>query len=307
MSHGSEAKSARKSCTSKPGRRHHGILSSNIDRGSSGLKSRIFKILVGSEGTAFTIHEAHLCQSPVLERMCHGDFIESKTSEINLPEDDPKVFAAIGNYLYTGEMFQVEINNEPTPAADTTMVDTDDTDETAIECIEITRLLSDTYLAAEKWDLKDLKVLVVEKLSSITDVKRRPILFLITAVKLYASISDSDTAYRAFFRKTLSDLLNETRPDEMRDDLRETFDDCVSGGGNLAVDTVRALSSAHIEQLSASASEADARVAMQRKRTQSAESLTREYKGWYGLLRTNHAQYHSRCTSGCVPASAPAP
>ncbi|KAL8946868.1 MAG: hypothetical protein Q9183_007850, partial [Haloplaca sp. 2 TL-2023] len=134
----------------------------------------------------------------------------------------------------------------------------------------ITTLLADIYLVAEKWQLTDLKVLVVEKLLSITNIKRQPILFFNTAEKLYASIPDSDTAYRAFFRKTLSALFKVAGPDEMNEKVRNVFDDCVSGGGNLAIDTVRALCSGYNERLSASVSKAEARVAEQLKKTRAA-------------------------------------
>ncbi|KAL8865914.1 MAG: hypothetical protein Q9174_006615, partial [Haloplaca sp. 1 TL-2023] len=283
---------------------YSGMLANKINHGSSGLKSRIFKVLVGPQGIAFTVHEAHLCQSPVLERMCHGDFIESKTLEINLPEDDPKVFDAVANYLYTGEMFQVEINNEPMEEGELRNGGTDFCDETAVECTELTKLLADTYLVAEKWQLTDLKILVVEKLASVTNVKRQPILFFNTAEKLYASIPDLDTAYRAFFRKTLSGLLNRTRPDELNDDVRNAFDDCVAGGGNLAIDTVRALCSTHIDQLSASASKGDARVAEQRKigdaRLAEQRKKTELAEGWYNRLKHFHGTNHVKCTS-CGP------
>ncbi|KAL8964863.1 MAG: hypothetical protein Q9183_004169, partial [Haloplaca sp. 2 TL-2023] len=243
-----------------------------------GLKSRIFKILVGPEGTAFTIHEAYLCQSPVLERICHADFIESKTLEIKLPEDDPKIFAAIGNYLYTGEIWEDEITNDPGQPVDTTMLGTEDILEAATEYTEIVTLLADVYIAAERYDLKHLKLLVVEKLSAVTDIQLRPISFLKIAEKLYPNIPDTDEAYRSFFHKNLSNLLDKTRPNDMNEELRNTFDDCVSGGGTLAIDAFRALNSIYIEQLSACASNGEARVAEAEARVAKAEARIPEAK-----------------------------
>ncbi|KAL8865163.1 MAG: hypothetical protein Q9174_007039 [Haloplaca sp. 1 TL-2023] len=64
------------------------------------------------------------------------------------------------------------------------------------EPTETTALLADVYIAAEQYDLKGLKALVMKKFSTTTDVKLRPIDFLNTAEKLYTSIPDSDEAYR---------------------------------------------------------------------------------------------------------------
>ena len=68
----------------------------------SGFDSQIFTLTVGPEEKVYTAHATYLCQSPVLEKMCHGQFQESQTFEIRLPEDEPQAIRALILYLYTG-------------------------------------------------------------------------------------------------------------------------------------------------------------------------------------------------------------
>lgn len=68
-----------------------------------GFDSPVFTIIVGPEKTRFNAHTAYLSQSPVLDRMCNGNFKESHDFHINLPFDDPPVIHAMLQYLYSGK------------------------------------------------------------------------------------------------------------------------------------------------------------------------------------------------------------
>ena len=72
------------------------------DASASPFDSEIFVLVVGTQKKRFRAHSAYLSQSPVFDAMCHHSFKESKTHQIDLPEDDPEVFSLILKYLYAG-------------------------------------------------------------------------------------------------------------------------------------------------------------------------------------------------------------
>lgn len=175
--------------------------------------------------------------------MCHANFSESQTSQIALPEDDPKVIRAIIHYLYAGDIWSLETTESCT-----------DLEENADEDVEagsgwaaVTGVLADVYVTAEKYQLHDLKVLVIEKLRMAMDANARPINFLRTAQRIYAGILASDDVYRDFFREEAAAL---DKPNNMDEGPRRVFDECIAGGGILALDIVAALCSYYNSELS---------------------------------------------------------
>ncbi|KAL8954952.1 MAG: hypothetical protein Q9183_006853 [Haloplaca sp. 2 TL-2023] len=173
----------------------------------SGFASRIFTISVGPQEVPLAVHEADLSQSPVFEKMCNGDFEENQTQLVKLPEDDPIVMKIILHQWF--------------------------------EMIEV---LQDLYTTAEKYDLQDLKVVVIEKLLASIDVQTQACSFLTMAQKIYAAVPDTDTRYRGFFRGLAYDLLAFAGgQDKMATDVRSCFDECIYGGGAMAIDLAEVL------------------------------------------------------------------
>ena len=70
----------------------------------SRFSSSVFSISVGPHNEPFFAHESVLSQSPVLGRMCIGDFKESKQKHIDLPEDNATTFGKVLDYLYSGDL-----------------------------------------------------------------------------------------------------------------------------------------------------------------------------------------------------------
>jgi hypothetical protein len=67
----------------------------------SRLKSTVFTINVGEDNAPFLVHEDIISQSPVLRALCQSNFKEGIEKHINMPDDDPKIFAMVLEYLYT--------------------------------------------------------------------------------------------------------------------------------------------------------------------------------------------------------------
>ncbi|KAL8799711.1 MAG: hypothetical protein Q9182_005689 [Xanthomendoza sp. 2 TL-2023] len=186
----------------------------------SGFDSKIFTLIVGPEEKQFTAHASYLAQSPVFDRMCHGHFEESQTLQIRLPEDDPRVIKAVVQYLYSGS-FQ-NFGNE----------------EACGNTADAANQLAEIYSVAEKYGLNDLKALIVQKLGDITDMEGKAAEFLSVARKIYACTPDSDNIYRTFFKDTVGGMEKLFNLSQFDLDI---FNECVSGGGRLAVDMVRAI------------------------------------------------------------------
>jgi len=58
---------------------------------------------VGPEQRLFAGHEDVLCRSPFFAAACKGQFFESQSKRINLPEEQAEVLSSILEYLYKGD------------------------------------------------------------------------------------------------------------------------------------------------------------------------------------------------------------
>ncbi|KAL8698802.1 MAG: hypothetical protein Q9201_006371 [Fulgogasparrea decipioides] len=209
-----------------------------------GFDSQVFTITVGPEARVFTAHAAYLCQSPIFERMCRANFKESQNMRINLPEDDPAVIKAIIQYLYAGNFWGLGI---VVPSDSVAEIATESSTRTLDEFFEVaTDILATMYITAEKYQLQDLKHLIVNKLKAVTNIRERPIQFFSTAMTIYAGIPDSDDVYRKFFKSSIKHLQN---PRSMSKTVRQAFDDCWASGGMLAVDLASITCSRYEEEL----------------------------------------------------------
>ncbi|KAL8689715.1 MAG: hypothetical protein Q9218_004678 [Villophora microphyllina] len=200
-----------------------------------GLESKIFTINVGSEGRTFSMHEAYLCQSPVFERMCHGDFKESQTSQIFLPDDDPATIGKILQYLYAGDFDSFLAPPLCTSPLLGCAVDGPVISRSSMDA------MAHVYIAAEKYGLQDLKILVVEKIGRMANAENFPVQFLDLTKKIYSGIpGSSEDPYCTFTREEAAYLF---MPNHMQGAVREKYNECIAEGGALANDLVAALCS----------------------------------------------------------------
>ncbi|KAF6843137.1 hypothetical protein CMUS01_02417 [Colletotrichum musicola] len=73
--------------------------------------SPIVTLTVGREGRLFAAHEDVLFQSPFFEAACRGQFFESQSKRISLPDEEPEVFSAVLEYLYKGDYYPRLMHN----------------------------------------------------------------------------------------------------------------------------------------------------------------------------------------------------
>lgn len=71
----------------------------------STLTSAIVTLCVGREQRLFAAHEDVLCHSPWFQAVCQGQFFESGTKRIDLPDDEPEIFSSVLEYLYKGDYY----------------------------------------------------------------------------------------------------------------------------------------------------------------------------------------------------------
>lgn len=71
---------------------------------SSQPSSRLFIVCAGAQKREFSITETLLRKSPVLARMCDGEFKRPHTPRIDLPEDNPDHIENIIEFLKTGRL-----------------------------------------------------------------------------------------------------------------------------------------------------------------------------------------------------------
>lgn len=107
--------------------------------------------------------------------------------------------------------------------------------------------LAEIYCVSEQYGLEDLKTLTVKKLSDVTNAVTQVSAFLHVARRIYERTPDSDVTYCKVFKDKLYEM---EKPSQMSELDRQTFDDCISGGGCLAIDMVASLSSKYGTDLS---------------------------------------------------------
>ncbi|KAL8640340.1 MAG: hypothetical protein Q9228_002725 [Teloschistes exilis] len=151
-----------------------------------------------------------------------------QTRQINLPEEDSRVVRAMIQYLYTGNFWDFgmgEVSPEETTEPE------DDLTQAADELAAI-------YIVADKYQLPDLRTLIVGKLTTHIDIQRPPIEFLQMARKTYTYMPESEDIFRTFFKETATEL---PKPSEMAQNLSHIFNDCIMDGGIMAIDMFAAL------------------------------------------------------------------
>ena len=156
---------------------------------------------MGNTQPGFLAHASVLSRSPVLERMCDGPFQESITREIHLPEDDASDFSIVLEYLYTGNLQTIDMEDS---------------------CIGADQLAS-IYILADRYDLPFLKELIVRELSVHfsgidSDVScKHAIEFVRIAHKIYhgTAESQSNAVFYKYFEKTVMLALGVLEDDDL--------------------------------------------------------------------------------------------
>jgi hypothetical protein len=80
----------------------------------STLTSPIITLVVGPESRLFACHEEILTLSPFFAAIVRGQFLESSTKRVNLPDEIPEVFSSVLEYLYKGDYYPKLMHNKRT-------------------------------------------------------------------------------------------------------------------------------------------------------------------------------------------------
>ncbi|KHN93755.1 BTB/POZ fold protein [Metarhizium album ARSEF 1941] len=181
----------------------------------SATPSPIVTLTVGRQGRLFAAHQDVLCQSPFFDAACRGNFADSQSRRISLPDEEPEVFSAILEYLYKGDYYPRLLHNRsrnswdledrvrtprpsPNPEIGGGRAGTAP-DATVFVYSVGADVLRDTvvYCAAERYGLEELKRLALRKqgLQAGIDVST----ILRSAQYAYAHTPDSDSRLRAHY------------------------------------------------------------------------------------------------------------
>lgn len=175
--------------------------------------SPIFTILVGEDKYMFMAHESVLSQSPVLSRFCKGNFKEAATMEITLPTESRECIGRLLEYLYTGDYACCSAEKAFDEAAE----------------------LAGMYIAADKYNLPELKRITMKKLASLESFPVDGIDLFSLARLVYSHIPDSDKHFRAYFASYAPvQLMQMEEPD------LNQLEEMMKSGGIFAQDCFRA-------------------------------------------------------------------
>lgn len=167
-----------------------------------GSVSPIVTLVVGQEQRIFAAHEDVLCLSPFFTSALRGQFMESQTKRISLPDEEPEIFSSVLEYLYKGDYYPRLVHNkrrnswEIEPPSD----DGRGTVESTVYHHGIDGdLLKDTviYCAAEKYGLEELKRVALRKQGLQSGIQCSTI--LASARYAYANTPDTDSKLRAHY------------------------------------------------------------------------------------------------------------
>ncbi|KAI4251011.1 MAG: hypothetical protein LQ352_005129, partial [Teloschistes flavicans] len=168
----------------------------------STLTSAIVTICVGHEQRLFAAHEDILSHSPFFAAICRGQFLESATKRVNLPEELPEIFSSVLEYLYKGDYYPRLLHNKRRNTWEL-----EDTENNGRGGVESTvshpragqELLKDTmlYCTADRYGLDELKRLALRKQGLQSGIQCSTI--LASARYAYANTPDSDSKLRAHY------------------------------------------------------------------------------------------------------------
>ncbi|MCJ1385630.1 hypothetical protein MMC17_008753 [Xylographa soralifera] len=169
----------------------------------STLTSPIITLVVGRESRLFACHEDVLSLSPFFAAALKGQFYESTSKKVVLPDEEPEVFSSVLEYLYKGDYYPRLLHDK---RRNTWQLE-DASDGFGRGSVESTVyhngvggvLLKDSviYCTADKFGLDELKRLALRKQGLQTGISVDVILR--TARYAYENTPDQDAKLRAHF------------------------------------------------------------------------------------------------------------
>ena len=168
------------------------------------LTSPIITLCVGLEQRLFAAHEDVLSTSPFFTAICRGQYLESASKRVNLPEEIPEIFSSVLEFLYKGDYYPRLLLNKRrnTWELEDTASDNggrDSLESTVYNPVVEQVLLKDTllYCTAERYGLDGLKRLALRKQGLRSGIQCSTI--LASAKYAYANTPDSDSKLRAHY------------------------------------------------------------------------------------------------------------
>ncbi|KAL2351474.1 hypothetical protein BJ546DRAFT_270681 [Cryomyces antarcticus] len=166
------------------------------------MTSAIITLCVGPDQRLFAAHEDVLCHSPFFQAACCGQFFDSTSKRIDLPDEEPEIFSSVLEYLYKGDYYpRLEFDKGRN------QWQLEDGDGGARAAAESTvyhnaaggLVLKDTviYCTAERYALPELKRLALRKQGLQSGIQCSTILS--SARYAYAHTPDSDSKLRAHY------------------------------------------------------------------------------------------------------------
>lgn len=163
------------------------------------------KIIVGPSSETFYAHEGILTKVDYFDRTLNGEFLESKTREVTLPDDDPQIFSSILEFLYSEEYsarFKMVGGTKGTKGVKSIP---------GYNGVELPKHLcaaamrhAKIYCLADKFGMTNLQKLVLEKLRFCGPL--RNINFLEVASYLVANSSDYQGEVSAFLEPYIAGI-----------------------------------------------------------------------------------------------------
>ncbi|KAL9037211.1 MAG: hypothetical protein Q9214_005801 [Letrouitia sp. 1 TL-2023] len=171
---------------------------------SDSLTSPIVTICVGPEQRLFAAHESVLSRSPFFAAITRGQFLESASKRVVLPEESPEVFSSVLEYLYKGDYYPRLLHNKRKNVWELEDSEVGNGINATVEAtvdhaLYQQILLKDTilYCTAERYDLPELKRLALRKQGLRSGIHCATI--LASARYAYANTPDSDSKLRAHY------------------------------------------------------------------------------------------------------------
>ena len=170
----------------------------------STLTSPIITLVVGPDARLFACHEEILTISPFFAAICRGQFLESSTKRVTLPEEIPEVFSSVLEYLYKGDYYPKLLHNKKANSweledAVKSVGAKGAAESTVYHPTSGQMLLKDTlvYCTAERYGLEDLKRLALRKQGLQSGIQCATI--LASARYAYANTPENDSKLRAHY------------------------------------------------------------------------------------------------------------
>jgi hypothetical protein len=169
----------------------------------STLTSPIITLVVGRDARVFACHEDVLSRSPFFAAALKGQFYESISKRVEMPDEEPEVFSCVLEYLYKGDYYPRLLHDKRRNA----WALEDPKDEYGHPSPASTIyhdgvggvLLRDTaiYCTAEKFGLDELKRLALRKQGLQTGI---PVEVILRSARFaYENTPDQDAKLRAHF------------------------------------------------------------------------------------------------------------